>query len=118
MTMVNITNNRDVTVFQLRGDYGSLNNDPIHRIGDELSQHVSTADKPRVVLDLSRTRYFGVDFVNVIEQISDKVAQRSGRMALCGLTPFCAEVVKCARLDQQLTSHATRDQAVAAVAGV
>ena len=116
MTMVNITNNDDVTVFQLRGEYGSLSDDPIHQIDDELSQHVSTATKPRFVLDLSRTRYFGVDFVNVIEQISEKIAERSGRMALCGLTPFCAEVVKCAKLDEQVTSHATRDQAVAAVA--
>ncbi len=116
--MVNITNSQDVTVFQLRGDYGSLNNAPIHQINNELSQHVSTADKPRVVLDLSHTRYFGVEFVNVIEQISDKVAKRSGRMALCGLTPFCAEVVQCAQLNEHLTSHATRDQAVAAVASV
>jgi len=117
MNMVNITNNQDVAVFQLRGDYGSLSDDPI-QVGDELSQHISTAEKPRVVLDLSRTHYFGVDFVNVLEQISDKVAERSGHMALYGLTPFCAEVVKCAQLNRHLTSHATRDQAVAAVAAV
>ena len=116
--MVNITNNQDVAVFQLRGDYGSLSGGPIREMGDELSQHINTADSPRVVLDLSHTRYFGVDFVNVIEKISDKVAKRSGRMALFGLTPFCAEVVRCAQLNQQLTSHTTRDQAVAAVAAV
>jgi anti-anti-sigma factor len=117
MTMVNITNNEDVTVFQLRGDYGSLDNDPIQQLDSEMSRHIGATDKPRVVLDLSSTRYFGGDFVNAIEHLSDKIARRSGRMALCGLTPFCAEVVKIAQLDEQLTSHATRDQAVAAVAG-
>lgn len=116
--MVNITNQDDVAVFQVRGEYGSLDDEPIGSIDAALSRHVQTADQPRVVLDLSRTRYFGVDFMKVLAQISGKISERQGRMALCGLTPFCAEVLHAAQLDRRLTSHVTCDEAVAAVAGV
>jgi anti-anti-sigma factor len=115
--MVHITNQDDVAVFQVRGDYGSLDTEPIGSIDSALSRHVDTAERPRVVLDLSRTRYFGVDFMNVLTQISAKVSQRQGRMALCGLTPFCAEVLHAVRLDERLTNHSSCDEAVAAVAG-
>ena len=114
--MVNITNRDEVTVFQLRGDYGSLDEEPIGSIDAALSQHVDTADQPRVVLDMSRTRYFGVDFMNVLTHISERVSDRHGHMALCGLTPFCADVLSKAHLDTKFVAHATCDEAVAAVA--
>jgi anti-anti-sigma factor len=116
ITMVHITNQDDVAVFQLRGDYGSLDGKPINTIDAALSQHIDATDQPRVVLDLSQTRYFGVDFMDVIQQISSRVSEHRGRMALAGLTPFCAEVIECANLDQDLTRHNTCDEAIAAVA--
>ena len=115
ITNQNSTNHENVTVFQLRGDYGSLDDAPIDKIDAALSEHVDCSEHPRVVLDLTETRFFGVDFVNVLEQVSSRVSARDGHMALCGLTPFCAEVIRSAQLDQPLASHTTRDEAVAAV---
>ncbi len=115
--MIRLTRLQDVTVIELGPSYASLDDDTLEEIGGVLLTKAATADPPKVVVDLSETNYIGSGFIELLVRAWKRLRQRQGTMALCGLRPFCAEVLHTSRLDTLWGDFSTQDQAVAAIAG-
>jgi anti-anti-sigma factor len=69
-----------------------------------------------VVVDFTKTDYFGSDAINVLLRIWKSVKRLGGRMALCGLSRHEVEVVNATNLDSMWPICATRDDALTTVA--
>lgn len=102
-----------VTVIALGPAYESLDEHVLDQVKDQLVQFASEADPPRVVVDLSHTKFFGSSFIEVLFRMWRKVTgQPDGRFAVCGLAPYCLEVLKITHLDTLWHAHSSRAEAV------
>jgi anti-anti-sigma factor len=102
-----------VTIIALGPEFEQL--DELHL--DDLTQVVldaaNAADPPLVVVDLSHTRFFGSGFIEVLFRAWHRLHGREGgRLGLCGLTPYCREVIDVTHLDRLWSIYATREEAV------
>jgi anti-anti-sigma factor len=115
--MTTLIREKDVTVFQLDASYASLDEKALEGLGEAILTEAAYAEPPRLLLDLSRTQFIGSRFIELLVRAWKRVRIRDGSMALCGVQPLCAEVLRVARLDTLWTSYATRSEAVGALAG-
>jgi anti-anti-sigma factor len=97
--MVRIEQCPGATLLVLGVSYESLDEAVLDEFGGLLLTVAATADPPRVVLDLAATRLIGSRFIELMIRAWKRLAQRGGRLALCGVQPFCAEVLRVTRLD-------------------
>jgi anti-sigma B factor antagonist len=82
----------------------------------ELLAAAAAAQPPVVVIDLSQTTFFGSGFLETLFRVAKTVqSQPQGKLALCGLHPYCREVLEITHLDSLWPIYATRDEALAAL---
>jgi anti-anti-sigma factor len=112
--MTSLIREQDVTVLQLDASYASLDEEALEDLGEALLAEAAYAEPPRLLLDLSRTQFIGSRFIELLVRAWKRVRTRGGSMALCGVQPLCAEVLRVARLDTLWTSYATRGEAIGA----
>ncbi|HVU89932.1 MAG TPA: STAS domain-containing protein [Pirellulales bacterium] len=102
----------DVTVIHLDAAYEALDQAKFEAAQQLLLGHAQTAEPPLVVLDLSQTAYMGSAFIEVMFRAWKRVADRDGKLVLCGVQPLCKEVLHTTRLDSMVQSFANVDDAV------
>ncbi|HUT11461.1 MAG TPA: STAS domain-containing protein [Thermoguttaceae bacterium] len=112
--MIRLIRQSDVTIIELGPSYESLDDETLEEIGGLLLTKATVADPPRVVLDLSKTTYLGSTFIELLVRAWKRLRERGGTLALCGLQPYCQEVLRISRLDTLFEILPTRDQAVVA----
>ncbi|MBI2826419.1 MAG: STAS domain-containing protein [Planctomycetia bacterium] len=115
--MIQVCREHDVTVIELDAEHDALDRAKFQQARDLLLSTMQSADPPLVVLDLSKTAYMGSAFIEVMSRAGKRACERGGRMVLCGLQPFCAEVLAAAHLDSVWDTFGTRDEAIAALMG-
>lgn len=82
-------------------------------LGAELLAAVRSATPPKVVLDLSRTRFFGSGFIEVLLRIWRELQLRpESTMILCGVQTYCREVLQITHLDHLWPIVETRQEAL------
>lgn len=113
--MAQVRREHDVTVIALDAEYDALDRAKFQQARDLLLSEAQAAQPPLVVLDLSKTAYMGSAFIEVMFRVWKRVCERGGRLVLCGLQPFCAEVMAAAQLDTVWESFATLEEAIAAL---
>jgi len=101
-----------VTVIALGPEYENLDEPLLDHLRGVLLDAASTADPPLVVLDLSHTKFFGSAFIEILFRLSNRLKSRAGQFALCGLTPYCAEVLSITHLDTIWPIFSNRAEAV------
>jgi anti-anti-sigma factor len=82
---------------------------------DELQEpmlNATLAEPPWLVVDLSNVEFFGSSFIELLFRIWKRIQHRAGRFALCGLSPYCQEVLSVTNLDTLWPNYPTREQAV------
>src|ERR1700693_1085621 len=108
-----ITQEDGVTVITLGSEYESLQETELETLKGTLLDTAERADPPLIVLDLSNLRYLGSALIESLFRTWNHLKSRpGGRLALCGLTSYCREVVEITHLDQLWSIFETRDQAV------
>ena len=70
---------------------------------------------PKVVIDLSYTKFFGSSFIEVLFRVWNRVNGAGGKFALAGLTSYCREVLEITHLDKLWPMLPNADEAVSAV---
>ncbi|HEY1603069.1 MAG TPA: STAS domain-containing protein [Pirellulales bacterium] len=110
--MVQIRRQRDVTVIALDAEYGALDQARFQDARDRLLAEAQSAEPPLVAIDLSKTSYMGSAFIEVLVRVCKRVNARNGRLVLCGVQPFCAEVLVTMRLDKIFETFPDVDEAV------
>jgi anti-anti-sigma factor len=113
--MVQIVRVQNVVVFDLDESYPSLDVAALEEFGAALLAEAVRGTPPRIALDFSRTMYIGSSFMEILIRAWKRVCQRNGHFALCGLQPFCLDILATSRLDQIFPQYATRAEAVAAL---
>ena len=113
--MMQVARQKDVTVIRLGSSYESLNADALDEVGSLLLTEATTAEPPRMVLDLSETRFIGSTFIELLVRAWKRLTERGGGLALCGLQPFCVEVLHVTRLDMLWPTYPSREEAIAGV---
>jgi anti-anti-sigma factor len=113
--MSHVTQSQGVTIIELGASYDSLDERSLEEFGEVLLAEATYADPPRLLLDLSSTAFIGSSFIELLVQAWKRLKHRRGDMALCAPQPFCAEVLRVARLDTIWPIHASRRDALAAM---
>jgi anti-anti-sigma factor len=81
-------------------EYGSLDASKLARLRELLAYLAARRDARRLVLDLSNVQYFGAGFVGVLVDTWHLLSQAGRRLALCGLTPYCARMIRVMHLEK------------------
>lgn len=97
--MIQLTRYPNLTVVELEDSYNSLDEQALDELGGLLLMEATLIDPPYMVVDLSKTDYIGSLFIEILVRAWKRLAERGGHLALCGLHPFCAEVLRISRLD-------------------
>lgn len=113
--MSRVIRENDVTIIELDPTYDSLDDSALDGFREMLLSEAEHADPPRVVLDFSRTTFIGSSFIELMIRAWKRLQQRQGVMVLCGVQPFCYEILQITRLNSVWTIYPTRSEAVAAL---
>lgn len=106
----------DVTVVVLGPEYELVEESMIETLSASILQAAREADPPWFALDLSRTRFFGSSFIEILFRAYHRLNEKgTGRFALCGLTPHCREVIEITHLDRLWKLYPTAAEAVTAL---
>jgi len=106
------------TIVELDSRYDSLDVAALDEVGSVLLTQAAAAEPPRIVVDFSKTSLIGSTFLELLVRTWKRLSERGGRMALCGLNPFCADVFRVTRLETLWRSYPTREEAVKALVQV
>ena len=104
-----------MTVIELGPSYASLDDTDLEEAGAVLLSEAATADPPLLVLDMSQTEFIGSTFIELLVRAWKRIRQRGGHMVVCGLRPFCAELLAITHLAALWDTYPTREEAATAI---
>jgi len=115
-TVPEIIQDKGVTVIALGPEYENLDEHILDDLRDVFQELSESADPPWVVVDLANTKFFGSSFLEILFRMWNHLHSRDGgRLALSGLTPYCAEVLAITHLDTLWPTFPDRSLAVTAL---
>jgi len=115
--MITVDKIERVTIVGFSGQRVTLDESALEQIGDEFVQRATLAAPPLVLLDMRPVSFIGSRFIEMMIRVWKLLKKRGGRLALCGLQPFCAEVLERVRVNTLCESYADREEALAALTG-
>ncbi len=106
-----------VTIVVFGREFDRITEDRIPAATQSLLSATETpTSPPRVVVDLSHTSFFGSSFIEALFRAWNRVhVKPGGRFVLCGLNPYCAEILQITNLDQLWRMYPTREEAITAI---
>lgn len=108
----------EVVVARLGVRYDAFHEAEAAALEKSLIEAVAGSAKPRLVLDLSKTEYFGSATIETLFRVWKKMESLGpSKMALAAPTPFCEEIIEVAKLDNLWPKFADVDSAVASLNG-
>src|SRR5262245_17281293 len=110
-----ISVDRGVSVVAFGKDCENLGEVKLDLLRDGLLKLGEQASPPLVVIDLSQVKFFGSSFIEILFGLWNKLDSRKeggARLVLCGLTPYCAEVLSVTHLDSLWPTYPDRRAAV------
>ena len=111
--MASVKKQDGVTVIEFGPRYESLSDAVLQEDGGVLLGEAYHADPPELLLDLSQTSFIGSRFIELVVRAWKRLQTRGGAMVLCGLQPFCAEVLRVTKLDTIWQVCPTRQEGLA-----
>lgn len=105
----------DVTVITFGPQFESLDEFTLDQVRDYVLDAAKAANPPKVVIDLSHTKFFGSSFIEILFRVWNRVNGAGGKFALAGLTSYCREVLEITHLDKLWPLLPNADEAVSAV---
>ena len=106
----------DVTVIAFGPQFESLDEFTLDQVREFVLEAAKAANPPKVVIDLSYTKFFGSSFIEVLFRVWNRVNGAGGKFALAGLTSYCREVLEITHLDKLWPMLPNVDEAVSAIA--
>lgn len=109
-----VTEVSGITVAAFRPNCSQIDEAHVELVSRHLMDLVLNLKKPALVLDLSQVDFFGSSFIETLFRTWKRLQGREGaKFALCGLRPYCREVLEVTHLDNLWTLCADPDEAVA-----
>ena len=110
--MDGVVADRGVMVVTLAQQYDAFSEAATQNLEATLRELAEVADPPRVLLDMSQTNCIGSTFLAAVFAAERRLKKRKGRLALCQVTPFCAEVLEIVKAERVLNICPNRDDAI------
>lgn len=101
-----------VTIAVLGIEHENLNEEKLTAASDLLLSLAKSIDPPRLLLDLSRTRFFGSGMLGVIFRVWNRVSTRGGSMAMCCAHGVVLDVLKVTKVERLWTLYDTQDDGI------
>jgi anti-anti-sigma factor len=95
--------------------YGSLDEKKLARVRRLLLGVASQPGPPYLIVDLSGVHYFGARLIGVVVSAWDELNKQGRRLILCGLNPYCAQLLQTFQLGRLFAIHPTPEAALAGV---
>jgi anti-sigma B factor antagonist len=111
MAEVQVHDEDGVAIVEFDRGLSTLDEPATQKVKDVLLQGVSDT-QPCVLVDLSHVTFFGSSFIEVLFRLWDRTQKRQGQFAICGLSPYCAEVLAITNLDTLWRIYPTRAEAL------
>lgn len=102
-------------VVEMDEEYTAFDQVQLAETQRSLFDAIEAASNPRIIVDLSKTRYFGSEFLEVLFRVWHRVNKKQGKFALAGIHPPALETLQITHLDSLWPIHATVDAAMAAM---
>jgi anti-sigma B factor antagonist len=101
-----------ITVVVLGEQYDNLDEPTLEAAAAELLEIAQSADPPLIVVDMSRTKFFGSAFLGTLFRVWRRLTKRKGKLAMCGASGPCADVLDVTQVNRLWNLYKTRDEAV------
>jgi anti-anti-sigma factor len=95
--------------------YGSLDEEKLSRVRRLLLGVASQPGPPYLIVDLSGVHYFGARLIGIVVSAWDELNKQNRRLILCGLNPYCAQLLHTLHLEKLVAIHPTLEAALAGV---
>lgn len=105
----------DVTIISFGPAFETLDEFGLDQIREFVLEAAKKADPPKLVVDLSHTKFFGSSFIELLFRLWNRINSQQGKFALAGLSPYCREVLEVTHLDKLWPLHPNVDAAIAAM---
>ena len=113
MPEVTIYSDHDAAVVTLpETEYGSLDQQIIKRLSDDLVEVGDETATRYLVLDLTPVSYYGAAFLGAVVRASHELSVKDKQLVVCGPCDGCGELIQLAQLDQFFRNFATVDGAL------
>lgn len=109
-----IIHDGDITIVEFGDELEHLGEDVMPVVAQSV-QDAGEALVPKVLLDLSSVKFFGSSFIEVLYRLWKQMESRSGQFVICGLHPYCREVLQVTNLDKLWTIMVDRESGLAAL---
>ena len=83
----------------------------------DVHRHDAPPGSPRLVLDMTKTRYIDSMFIETVFRAWKRIQERKGTMALCCPNEMCAQVLTITNLNRLWPVCATRAEAIRVAKG-
>ena len=102
-----------VTVVVMGKEYENIDETVIDDVREFLLSVSASADPPRLLVDLSQVEFFGSSFIELLFRVWHRMkAKEGGIFGICGLNPYCSEVLEVTHLNQLWSIYSTREEAL------
>ncbi|MDA1248758.1 MAG: STAS domain-containing protein [Planctomycetota bacterium] len=106
-----------VTIAVLGIEYDNLDEEHLTAASDRLLSLAKTIDPPKLVFDLSRTRFFASGFLGVVFRVWNRLSQRGGTIAMCCASGVCVDVLRVTNVEKLWGIYETQQEAIEALSG-
>ena len=104
-----------VTIAMLGIEYDNLEPAALEAASEHLLELAQEIDPPLLVIDMSRTTFFGSSFLGTLFRVWRRLATRSGKMSSCCAKDVVGEVLSVTQVEKLWSVHADQASAIAAV---
>lgn len=102
----------DVIVARMDDHYSGLDEEAIEGAEEQIFAAFRDDERPRLVVDLSQTNYFGSTFIEMLLRAWRHVHHVGGQFAIGGISDCSKEILLTARLDTLWHLYDSPDEAV------
>jgi anti-anti-sigma factor len=92
--------------------YGSLDAHKLRRVRRLLLALANQPGSHPMVVDLANVHYFGASFIGILVDTWHQLKKANRQLVVCGLTPFCGNLVRTLNLHKLFDIFATREIAL------
>lgn len=108
-----VTSISGVTVAVFRPAFSQIDEAVVDLVSRKLIDLVETLSPPNLVLDMTHVDFFGSSFIEAMFRSWKRLQSRpNAKFALCGLKPYCREVLEVTHLDELWPIFATKEEAL------
>ena len=112
---IDVMTQDSVTVVVLGTEYDNLNESQLEATSMRLLEIAKDATPALLVIDMSRTRFFGSAFLGTLFRVWNRLKSRKGRLAISHATGICGEVLHVTHVHKLWQMFDSNDEAVQAL---